>query len=186
MTDDTRSPLGGSTCSRRWGDEDALAGLDALGEDAEDEAGERVINQGVARKRGTPSCTSSPMARQRYRSTVRTEARCIQAFSLARFALFDHAVTSATIVAGGGTPGARAGAISGLRRPPGRLRAAPRSWVLTFCARLRDLQGYDVGLGVPVGPCSRWRGHGRATSASDRCGGGRRLSSASLYAPALS
>ena len=143
MPDDTRSPFARVDLFAKMGDE-TLAGLDALGEDAEYEAGEHIVDQGVAPETGAAILHVITDGEATVQINGEDRDSLYPGDYFGEVALFDHAVPSATIIAGPAGLQART-----LARSPGFAALLgnqdfSETLVLAFCARLRDLQLYDV------------------------------------------
>jgi CRP-like cAMP-binding protein len=143
MGDDTSSPFAKVDLFAKMTGT-TLAGLDALGEDAEYEPGDHIVDQGVAP--GSSDAILHVITDGEATVQINGEDRdsLYPGDYFGEVALFDQAVPSATIIAG--PAGLRARTL-GPSPDFAALLGDPDfsgELVLAFCARLRDLQLYDV------------------------------------------
>jgi CRP-like cAMP-binding protein len=166
MSDESSSPFARVDLFAGMG-ETALAALDDLGEDVAYEAGDHIVEQGVALETGAPVLHVITEGGATVQINGEDRDALIPGDYFGEVALFDRAVPSATIIAGPDGLAARA-----LGRSPdfAALLGNPafsEKLVLAFCARLRDLQLYDVAW------VSLW-GHVPVRGHDDRGDGGDR------------
>jgi CRP-like cAMP-binding protein len=143
MSDETSSPFAKVDLFARMG-EQTLAGLDALGEDVEYAAGEHIVDQGIALGDDVPILHVITEGEAKVQINGEDRVSMYPDDYFGEIALFDHATPTATIIAGPDGLRARTlGRSAGFAALLGN-QSFSEKLVLAFCARLRDLQLYDV------------------------------------------
>jgi hypothetical protein len=143
MGDETSSAFAKVDLFAKMGDE-TLAGLDALGEDAAYEAGVHIFDQGVALESGQAILHVITAGEATVQINDKDRASLYPDDYFGEVTLFDLAVPTATIIAG--PDGLQARTLSRSSDLTALLGNPDFSekLVLAFCARLRDLELYDV------------------------------------------
>jgi CRP-like cAMP-binding protein len=143
MSDETRSPFARVDLFAKMGGQ-TLAGLDALGEDAIYASGEHIVDQGVAPESGDAILHVITDGKATVQINGEDRDSLYPGDYFGEVALFDRAVPSATIIAGpDGLQARTLGRSQGFAALLGNPDFSEKL-VLAFCARLRDLQLYDV------------------------------------------